>query len=103
MATPATTGKQNNTYRYIALAILIAGGIFLYKRVTANKANDDVDTIINSGNHSNKMFLETLQPEFIKAWADAVRSSSPTFVFNGKTINTKGGRAASTTPTALSK
>jgi hypothetical protein len=83
---------KDNTVKYIALAILVAGGYFLYTRVTANKKTGDVDSIINSGNHSNKMFLETLQPEFIKAWADAVRANATTFQFNGKTISTKGGK-----------
>jgi hypothetical protein len=82
---------KDNKFKYIALAILVAGGIFLYTRVKANKQTDDVDVIVNSGNHSNKMFLETLQPEFIKAWAEAVRAGLPTFVFKGKQINTKGG------------
>jgi succinylglutamate desuccinylase len=82
---------KDNTVKYIALAILVAGGIFLYTRVTANKQTDDVDVIINAGMHGNKMFLETLQPEFIKAWADAVRAGATTFQYNAKTINTKGG------------
>lgn len=83
---------KDNTVKYIALAILLAGGVFLYTRVQANKKTDDVDVIINAGMHSNKMFLETLQPEFVKAWASAVKSGATTFQFGGKTISTKGGK-----------
>lgn len=84
---------KNNGLKIAALVILLGGGYFLYTRVQANKKTDDVDTIINAGNSTNKMVLETFQPEFIKAWADATKSKVASFVFNGKNYNTVGGKA----------
>jgi hypothetical protein len=87
---------KNNGFKIAVIAILLGGGYFLYTRVQANKQTNDVDTIINSGNSSNKMILETFQPEFIKAWATAVKVSAPTFYFEAKNYNTKGGKAVKT-------
>jgi len=82
---------KENTFKVVALLILVGGGYFLYSRIQKNKNLGDVDTIILSGNASNKTMLLTFQPEFLSAWASAVKSNKPTFVFNNKTYNTKGG------------
>ena len=84
---------KNNGFKIVVVAILLGGGYFLYNRIQKNKQTDDVDVIINSGNISNKMVLETFQPEFIKAWANAVKVNSLTFTFEGKNYNTKGGKS----------
>lgn len=84
---------KNNAFKYIALAILIGGGYFIYTRVSANKSNSNVDDIINSGSGTNKMFLQTLDPAYIKAWADAINSNATTFTFGTKKYNVKGGKA----------
>lgn len=81
-------------FQVVALAILVGGGYVIYKRIKTNITGEgatNVDTIINSGNHANRKFIETFQPEFLSAWANAIKAGQPTFVFNGKTINTKGG------------
>lgn len=88
---------KNNGFKIAVIAILLGGGYFLYTRVKANKQTNDVDVIINSGNSSNKMLLETFQPEYIKAWANAVKSGEPVFNFENKNYNTKGGKAVITT------
>ena len=86
---------KNNGFKIAVIAILLGGGYFLYTRVKANKATSNIDTIINAGNSSasSKMVLETFQPEFIKAWADASSSNASTFSFENKNYNTKGGKA----------
>jgi hypothetical protein len=86
--------KGERIFQVVTLAILVGGGYAIYKRVKANSTADsqsNIDTIISSGNHSNRAFISTFQPEFLSAWASAIKSGQPTFVFNGKTIRTKGG------------
>lgn len=86
--------KKEMIFQVVALAILVGGGYAIYKRVKANlttNGQSDIDTIISSGNHPNRAFISTFQPEFLSAWANAIKAGQPTFVFNGKTINTKGG------------
>jgi hypothetical protein len=86
---------KNNGFKIAVIAILLGGGYFIYTRVQANKKTNNVDAIINAGNSSasSKMVLETFQPEFIKAWADASTANTPTFSFENKNYNTKGGKA----------
>lgn len=84
---------KNNGFKLVALVILLGGGYFIYDRVRTNKKTNDVDVIINSGNSTNKMLLQTFQPEFIKAWAIASTVGVPTFSFENKNYNTKGGKA----------
>lgn len=82
-------------FQVVTIAILLGGGYVIYKRIKTNTTSADsianVDTIINAGKHSNRRFIETFQPEFLSAWATAVKANQPTFVFNGKTIKTQGG------------
>lgn len=75
------------------LLILISGAIAVYLKVKKNSSDSDIDIIVNSGASSNKTVLKTLQPEYLKAWADAVKANSQSFTFNGKTYNTTGGKA----------
>ena len=82
-------------FQVVALAILVGGGYVIYNRIKTNTTSADsianVDVIINAGKHSNRNFIETFKPEFLSAWATAVKANQPTFVFNGETINTQGG------------
>ena len=83
-------------FQVVALAIIVGGGYVIYKRIKTNTTNaesvSNVDTIIVAGKHSNRKFIETFQPEFLSAWAKAIKENKTTFVYNGKTINTQGGR-----------
>jgi hypothetical protein len=87
--------KKEMVFQVVALAILVGGGYAIYKRIKTNTTSADsiknVDTIIDAGKHANRNFIETFKPEFLSAWATAIRENKPTFVFNGKTINTQGG------------
>lgn len=82
-------------FQVVTIAILVGGGYAIYKRIKTNTTSADsitnVDTIIDAGKHANRNFIETFKPEFLSAWATAVRENKPTFVYNGKTINTQGG------------
>ena len=82
---------KDSAFKVVALLILLGGGYMLYTRVQKNKNLGDVDTIILSGNASNRTVLLTFQPEFLSAWANAVKENKPTFVFELKSYNTKGG------------
>jgi hypothetical protein len=75
------------------ILILLSGAIAVYLKVKKNSSESDIDVIVNSGASSNKLALATFQPEFTKAWANAVKANTPTFVFNGKNYNTTGGKA----------
>lgn len=87
--------KKEMIFQVVALAIIVGGGYVIYKRIKTNTTNaesiSNVDTIIDAGKHSNRNFIETFQPEFLSAWAKAIKENKATFVFNGKTINTQGG------------
>ena len=37
--------------------------------------------------------LKKFDMAFLRAWSKAAKNNQPTFEYNGKTINTKGGRA----------
>jgi|LakMenEpi03Aug12_1017415.scaffolds.fasta_scaffold01103_3 hypothetical protein len=84
---------DDKKFKIAGLLILAVGAYFLYSRVKLNQKVGDVDAIISSGNSSNKPVLLTFQKEFLSAWASAIKQSIPTFVFENKTYNTKGGKA----------
>ena len=84
---------KDRNFKIAGLIILVVGGYFLYSRVKGNQKTGDADIIVSSGNSSNKAMLLTFQPEFVSAWANAVKASSPTFIFGTHTYNTKGGKA----------
>ena len=83
----------DNAIKIAVALILVSGATVVYLRISKNKAGTDVDTIVSSGASSNKTFLQTLQPEYLKAWADAIKANVVTFTFNGKKYNTTGGKA----------
>jgi hypothetical protein len=90
--------KKEIIFQVVALAILVGGGYVIYNRIKTNTTSYDsianVDTIIDAGKHGNRNFIETFNPEFLAAWANAIRQNKLTFVYNGKTINTQGGSTA---------
>lgn len=81
--------KSNTTMIVIGLAIVV-GGIYLFTR---DKKNMYALTIVKAGKSFNYPTLMTFDEEYLKAWADAVKSNSETFVVNGKNYSTKGGKA----------
>jgi hypothetical protein len=84
---------NDKTFKIAIALILVSGACVIYLRVQKNKGGTDVDTIVSSGASSNKTVLQTLQPEYLKAWAEAIKANVPTFTFNAKKYNTTGGKA----------
>ena len=81
--------KSNTTMIVIGLAV-IGVGIYLF---TKNKKNMYALTIVKAGKSFNYPTLMTFDEEYLKAWADSVKSNSDIFVVNGKNYSTKGGKA----------
>lgn len=76
------------------LAILLVGGVaYLAYTKLYNKKNRFAKMIIKSENASNMATLITFDEGFLKEWAKASRKQLPTFSYQGKTYNTKGGKA----------
>ena len=84
---------KDTTFKVIAILILVGGGYFLYSRILKNKNSNDLDTIIASGNASNRKLLLTFEPDFLNSWATAVNNGESTFDYKGKNFNTKGGKS----------
>jgi LPXTG-motif cell wall-anchored protein len=79
-----------NTPMIIIGIALIAGGIYLFTR---NKKNIYALTIVKAGKSFNYPTLMTFDEEYLKAWANAIKSKSDVFVLNGKNYSTQGGVA----------
>lgn len=81
---------KGKTLIYVGIYAAAAYGVyylFFSKSALAN-------TIIKSGNYSSpKKDLMEFGANFLKPWAKASKNGQPTFIFQGKTYNTKGGRA----------
>lgn len=84
---------EDRNFKIAGLVILAVGAYFIYKRVKVNTSTGDAELIFASGNSNNKTVLLSFQPEYVSAWASAVKAGSPTFMFQGKKYNTQGGKA----------
>lgn len=91
--------KTKNVVPVIAIGVVIW---YLYsrrgKKATASEPTkaDYANTIISSGNFTSFAALMNFDEDFIKVWATAAKAGQPKFVYNGKTYNTKGGKAYQT-------
>jgi hypothetical protein len=82
-------GKGNKTIIYIGIYAVVAYGVYAYFFSKKSYAK----IIANSGNYS--LGVEELikfETPYLKAWSKAVKNGQPSFVINGITYNTKGGR-----------
>jgi len=82
-------------YIAVSIAILLAGGIYIFKQLksvknTPTKAQN-IETIISAGKHGDKAFISTFDADFLTEWAKAVKSNTETFIYKGKSYNTQGG------------
>jgi hypothetical protein len=79
----------------VGLAIIGVGAYIYFKRNT-KKAFAKV--IILKGNTTGgiQTLINVFDKDFLKEWARASRNNNNKFVVNGKTYNTKGGRASTT-------
>ena len=82
--------KKSNPTMLIIGIVLIGGGIYLFTR---NKKNMYALTIVKAGKSFNYPILMTFDEEYLKAWADAIKSKSETFSLNDKNYSTQGGKA----------
>jgi hypothetical protein len=76
------------------IGVLIIGGIgyFAYMKAYGTK-HKYAKQIIKAGNSSNMAVLHTFGEKYLKEWAKASKRGLPTFTHEGKTYNTKGGKA----------
>jgi hypothetical protein len=67
----------------------ILGALWYFKK----GMKSDAETIIDAGYYSSGVAeLSKFDKEFLKTWAKAAKADEPTFIFNGITLNTKGGK-----------
>ena len=84
-------------YIAVSIAILLAGGIYIFKQLksvknTPTKAQN-IETIISAGKHGDKAFISNFDADFLNEWAKAVRNNSETFVYKSKEYATLGGKS----------
>ncbi|MEI7510241.1 MAG: hypothetical protein WCJ62_12340 [Flavobacterium sp.] len=84
---------KNNTFKIVALIILVGGGYLIYKRIQVNKATGNLDIIMANDPTRNQTVLSTFQPEFLSAWATALTNKEPNFTFNSKNYSSSTGKA----------
>jgi len=96
-------------YEILGLAILIVGGIYLFKKIkevkdlsktttftpeVEDKKASDIDIIINANKFAGaRSVLQSFNADFISAWADSVLNKKSTFTYNKKQYNSNGGKA----------
>jgi hypothetical protein len=84
------------------IAVLITAGVvyLAYKKFVKPTAKTDIEIIIErldadyGQTPKHETFVKSADSDYIKAWANAIRSGSQTFMSAGKTYNTKGGTAS---------
>jgi hypothetical protein len=82
---------NNNTKGIVAVGVV--GAIVLAViLLTKDKKASYAMAIIKAGKAGNYLSLITFDVEFLKEWSKAVKNGSDTFVVNGKTYNTQGGK-----------
>lgn len=76
------------------IAVLVVGtiGYFTYMKAYGNK-HKFAKAIIKAGNFSDMASLHTFGEGYLKEWAKASKNGLPTFSYQGKTYNSKGGKA----------
>lgn len=82
---------KNNWILILSIGAIASGGYYLYTNTKKHYAN----VIVNKGKYGRGVdALMTFDKPFLKAWAKAARSGATIFEYNGKKINTQGGRTA---------
>lgn len=91
---------MKNIGYYIAAAVLIAGGYWVFKTL---KDKDDltkdeaIAVIVASGKHKSAQAIAGFQEGYLKAWAKAIMAKEAVFSFMNKIFNTQGGKAVQKT------
>lgn len=82
---------NNNTKGIIAVGVVGAVVLSVILMAKDKKASYAM-AIIKAGKAGNYLSLITFDVEFLREWSKAVKDKSETFVVNGKTHNTQGGK-----------
>lgn len=92
---------MNKNIKGAIVVIVILSG-FAYYFYTNKKKNNSIDKndsveyysteIVKAGKHADYDFIKTFDKSFLKEWFNAIKNNQDTFVVEGKTINTQGGR-----------
>lgn len=77
------------------VAVLLTAGILLvgWKIMSSGKKAQITWLIKNNYTSGTPASLSTFDNAFIKAWYKAAKAGQPTFLLEGKTYNTQGGKA----------
>jgi len=83
---------MNNTLKGILAVALVGGLVYLAYTQSRGKSGKYISIITGTGNSENAQKLLTFDEKFLKEWAKASKRGNPTFEYQGKTHNTKGGK-----------
>lgn len=82
--------KKNNTLIYAGVAV---AGFLLFRLLNKLQL---ANTIVSTGNHGSvQTLIRSFGANFLRPWAEAAKAGQRSFVFDGRTFNTKGGRRIS--------
>lgn len=75
----------------IWIAVYAAAAFGVYQLYFSKDAY--AKTIIKAGKYGGSLeALKSFGMNFLRPWAKAAKNNQPTFIFQGKTFNTQGGR-----------
>jgi hypothetical protein len=81
-----------NNKKGIIVAVSVAailGALWYFKK----GMKSDAETIIDAGYYSSGINqLSTFGKDYLSSWAKAAKAKEPTFMLEGKTYNTQGGK-----------
>jgi len=83
---------MNNTLKGILAVALVGGLVYIAYTQSRGKSGKYISIITGTGNSENAQKLLTFDEKFLKEWAKASKRGNPTFEYQGKTHNTKGGK-----------
>lgn len=83
---------MNNNTKGIITVVGVGAIVLAVVLMTKDNKASYAMAIIKAGKASNYLSLITFDVEFLKEWSKAVKNGSETFVINGKTHNTQGGK-----------
>lgn len=89
--------KLNSKKLVPVIAIAVVAYYLYWRKKNKTSASeptkiDNATLIVSTGNSTSFPALMNLDEAYIGTWAAAIRASQPTFIYGGKTYNTKGGK-----------
>lgn len=83
---------MNKTLKGILAVALVGGLVYLAYTQSKGKSKKYILIITGTGNAENSQALLSFDEKFLKEWSKAAKQGFPTFTYQGKTHNTKGGK-----------